>query len=157
MPGPLHDHLAGQINRIIFGQLDDFIKQVGTKTAELAGSIYPLESADVKFPSRLARHKNKKGPDKSYVHEPCDGYPPLVIEVAWSQDPLDLSKLAKKYIQGSKGAIRTMIGINLPYWRPTEAVPGTPATFSIWRPGQTNKRGVPSVIQSDERVRYPTI
>ena len=157
MPGPLHDHVAGQINRVILGQLDAFIKQVGTKTAELAGSIYPLESADVPFPSRLTGNKNKKSPDKSYGHEPCDGYPPLVIEVAWSQNCLDLRKLAKRYIQGTKGTIGTVIGIDLQYWRPNEAAPGTPASFSIWRAGQPNLRGVPSIVQSDERVRSPAV
>jgi hypothetical protein len=157
MPSKLHDHVAEQINRVILRQLDAFIEQGETKTAELAGNIYPLGSADVEFPSRLTGNKNKKSPDKSYGHEPCDGYPPLVIEVAWSQNRLDLPKLAKRYIQGTKGAIRTMIGIDLQYWRPTEAAPGTPASFSIWRAGQPNLRGVPSVVQSDERVRSPAV
>jgi len=156
MPGKLHEHVAGRINRIILRQLDAFMEQIGNKTAQVAKSIYELESADIKLPSRFrGGKKNKKSPDKSYGHEPCGGYPALVIEVAWSQRPLDLLKLAKRYIEGSKGRIRIVIGVDLEYQRSPAATPATPARFFIWRAGPPNQRGVPSIPRPDETVRSP--
>jgi Uma2 family endonuclease len=98
MPSKLHDYVAEQMNDIIREQLKDFKGLLGTRTAQIAKNLYGIGSADIKFPSRIRGKENKKSPDKSYGHRPCKGYPALVIEVAWSQRPLDLPKLAKRYM-----------------------------------------------------------
>ena len=157
MPSKLHNYVAEQMNDIIREQLKDFKGLLGTRTAQIAKNLYGIGSADIKFPSRIRGKENKKSPDKSYGHRPCKGYPALVIEVAWSQRPLDLPKLAKRYIQGTKGRIRTVIGVNLEYQRTAEVTAGGPASFLVWRAGQPNERGVPSVGQPDERVRGPSV
>lgn len=141
--------MVEQLNRIITTQLDIFINQAGKRTAQLADSIYSVGSASIEAPSRFGGEHNTKSPDKSYGHEPCDGSPTLVIEVAWSQRSLDLPKLAKRYIQGSKGQIRTVIGVDIPYRRPGEE--GTSAGFSIWRVEQ-NEEGLALVGQPDKKV-----
>jgi hypothetical protein len=157
MTSKLHDSVAEEIHDRIILQRDAFKGQVGTRTAELAGSIYGIGSAKEKFPARSKGKKNGKCPDKSYLHKPCKGYPALVIEVAWSERPLNLRESAKKYFQGSKGKIRTMVGIDLQYRRITPADPATPASFLIWRAGEQNERGVPSISEPEKMVKSPSI
>src|SRR5436305_1555169 len=77
----------------------------------------------------------------------CSQLAPQTLQVAWSQRPLDLPKLAKRYIQGTRGQIRTVIGVNLEY----QCTAGGPASFLVWRAGQPNQGGVPSVGQPDEK------
>ena len=137
MPSKLHNYVAEQMNDIIREQLKDFKGLLGTRTAQIAKNLYGIGSADIKFPSRIGGKKNKK--------RPCKSYPALVIE------------LAKRYIQGTKGRIRTVIGVNLEYQRTVEVAAGGPASFLVWRAGQPNERGVPSIGQPDERVRGPSV
>lgn len=97
MPGPLHEFVAGWIHDIIVEQRFIFKQRPGTRSTLLAQSIETQESTDIKFPTRFLAKSDKKGPDKSYGHEGC-AYPALVIEIAWSQRPLPLALLAKRYI-----------------------------------------------------------
>lgn len=67
-------------------------------------------------------------PDLSYTFEDCS-VADLLVEVAWSQSKLKLSDRAKRYIEGSDGNIRTVVGLNMnDIYRG-----GRNATFSIWR------------------------
>ena len=85
------------------------------------------------------------------MHEGCDNYvPTLVVEVAWSQRPLDLAKLAKEYIQS--GEVRTVVGIDVSHQRTREVAPGTSARFLIWRAGLLNQRGKYSAGEPFEQV-----
>ena len=51
-----------------------------------------------------------------------------MLEVAYSQKEKDLRDLAERYILGSDGNIRIVVGLGLNYRQPGKA------TISIWRP-----------------------
>lgn len=160
MPSELHEHMAEQINRAITTRLDKFIERSVTMTSkqtpQLAGDILTRGSADMKFlvPGRVRKKYNKNSPDKSYRHRACPEYPGLVIEVAWSQRPLELHKLAKRYIQRSNGRIRTVVGINIEYQDARSL-----ADFSVWRAGEADGGGKVSevsIVESEiHRVSRP--
>lgn len=153
MPGPLHEFVAGRIHDIIVEQRLLFKQRSGTSTALLARSIETQESTDVEFPTRFSEKTNKKSPDKSYGHQDCL-YPALVIEIAWSQRRLDLPVLAKRYIQRSKGGIRTVVGVKIEYQHTT----GAKAHFLVWYAGRPNKRGVIEVNSPNiETVNYTSV
>jgi hypothetical protein len=89
----------------------------------------------IKFPTAHTSLSQRKDPDLSYkfLQEGCK-FPGLVIEVAWSQRKLDLERLAKRYIEGSNGDIRTVVGVNLNDIYHARRNEGTAtATFSVWR------------------------
>ncbi|KAF4629889.1 hypothetical protein G7Y89_g8261 [Cudoniella acicularis] len=56
-----------------------------------------------------------------------DKYPGVVLEVAYSQKKKDLRDLAERYILGSDGNIRIVVGLGLDYQQEK-------AGISIWRP-----------------------
>ncbi|KAJ8131301.1 hypothetical protein O1611_g2326 [Lasiodiplodia mahajangana] len=114
MPSFLHDGLAEEVGMDIGAWLRNI--QNGTicsnqKTIEIAECIGGSGTANMTLPATTTQ-TGRKGPDKAYQHSECD-YPGLVIEVAWSQRELDLPQLAEDYIIGSKGEIKTVVGINI--------------------------------------------
>ena len=154
MASMLHEHIIDMMLIRIGIQLENFTVLSGTRaaerTAEVAKNILPAGSAQLEFPRR--RKNNLKRPDKCFMHKGCDNtLPALIVEVAWSQRPLDLAKLAKEYIQS--GEVRTVVGIDLSYQRTREAAPGTSARFLIWRAGPPNQSGKYSAGEPFEQVR----
>ncbi|CZR65286.1 uncharacterized protein PAC_15186 [Phialocephala subalpina] len=137
MPGAVHEFVAGRIHDVIVEQRFIFKQRPGTRSALLAQSIQTRESTDIQFPTRFLAKSDKKSPDKSYGYKDCL-YPALVIEVAWSQRPLPLALLAKRYIQRSKGEIRTVVAVKIEY----QQTMGARAHFLVWYAGRPNKRGV---------------
>jgi hypothetical protein len=65
-------------------------------------------------PALKPRNQEYKGkiPDGVLQVPGCE-YPPLVIEIGWSQDKHDVENKAKYYLENFDGQIRTVIGINL--------------------------------------------
>ena len=155
MASALHEHMIYEIFFAIRTQLKNFTVLSGTRaavrTAEIAKNIHSTGSAQLKFPRR--KKNNLKRPDQSFRHKgPChNNFPALIMEIAWSQTPLDLAKLANEYI--GSGEIRTVIGIDLTYQRTPEVAPGTSARFLIWRAGLPDRRGKYSAGEPFEQVR----
>jgi hypothetical protein len=134
--------IAG-MNRAVIKQLDDFERSAG-KAAELAKGIEEWGSPKITINSRSKGKDNKKSPDKTYGHEDCKStHPGLVIEVAYSQDASELFELAKKYIEGSNGETRTVVGIDIDY----KHTPGGYAKFLVWHAGK--EKGATKAILSD--------
>lgn len=149
MPKALHETLAGLIiDNDIFSQIRRLRESPDTKTAEVASRISPTRSTSLKFRANDDEY-NKHEPDLSYRSRRSK-FPGLVIEISWSQRPLDLPRLARSYIQGSNGLIRTVIGVNVEYPNADYA------TLSVWRAefGQSNKTLSANEIIVN-KVNYP--
>ena len=136
----VHDTMAAEIG----GELLSDIKQIKRWTdpskkgvVAIAERLIATGSSKITIPLRNRRN-DKKAPDASFQHRDCQ-FPGLVIEVAWSQRRLDLPDLANRYILGSNGEIRTVIGVNLndiykAQIKGAKATPTyAPATFSVWQ------------------------
>ncbi|CZR65298.1 uncharacterized protein PAC_15198 [Phialocephala subalpina] len=161
MPKEIHEYVGEKIGVRIGSQLERFQEGAfSKKTAELAKSIKPRGSAEIKFPTRFNEDSDTKSPDKSYKHKECK-YPGLVIEIAWSQEQKPLSMLADRYFQKSEGGIQTVIGVNLEY-NPKIGRPGRkvkPATFWIWHMDSSKegliKAGLPKTEEFRDENKKP--
>ena len=82
-------------------------------------------------------------------------------EVAWSQRKLDSPKLAERYIQGSNGEIRTVVGVNpndtyREKQRKGAETTDVSATFSVWRAKLDNSSGETNVtVEESVRNQVP--
>ncbi|KAI0410470.1 hypothetical protein F5X98DRAFT_385566 [Xylaria grammica] len=124
MAGKFSDMIVRWLGNIANGSLCrvDYTKEL---TMEIAGKISSSLAKRVK-PSEP--RDDRLEPDLSFKHENCR-VADMVIEVAWSQSKLQLPDRARRYIEGTEGAIRTVIGLNMNdiYGG------GRQATFSFWR------------------------
>jgi hypothetical protein len=77
-------------------------------------------------------HVNKHTPDACFKHSKAK-WPGVVIEVAYSQKPKDLGRIAWDYIGDSNGGIQVVIGLNLNY-------NDKGASLSVWRPHITTEK-----------------
>ncbi|KAK3047584.1 hypothetical protein LTR09_010968 [Extremus antarcticus] len=75
----------------------------------------------------------RRCPDATFYHPEQPHLPSLVLEVAYSQTYEELEKLAISYITDSQGAIKCVVGLNLPFPLQSGAARST-ATLHIWRP-----------------------
>jgi hypothetical protein len=83
-------------------------------------------------------------PNLSFTHDDCE-VADLVVEVAWSESSLNLSDRATRYIKGTKGAIKTVIGLSMN----DIYCGGRRATYSIWKARQDGDLWEPSTIVSN--------
>ncbi|TKA62120.1 hypothetical protein B0A49_13504 [Cryomyces minteri] len=62
-------------------------------------------------------------------------WPPLALEISYSQKRKGLEDLAYSYIRGSGGNIKTVVGLDIEYTPPGKASKTKKATLSVWRYG----------------------
>ena len=139
MPGRIHENLVAATETKVIESLYEFKRSSTVEIARVAVGIRSVRSGDVD----LSRSTTKT-PDSSFENVDCPIYPSLVLEVAHSQRQLPLEKLAKDYIQKTKGAIRTVVGIKVDY----ESGANT-ARFMIWQASKPNGNGEISVSEPD--------
>lgn len=77
---------------------------------------------------------SRNNPDAGFRHAQAP-YPSVILEVAYSQRPKDIQKLAYRYISGSKGHVKAVIGLNVEYTNPRQLTTTKEATVSVWRLG----------------------
>lgn len=158
MPSVCHEGVAERVNRIITDWLTALIEGRftinGTPCSEVTRqtveNVEPAGSGEVEFEYR----RTKYHPDVSFrFREPR--FPALVIEVAWSQPFSDLQRKAIRYIQYSRGDIRTVVGLCLNdiYQNidPQQSGRGR-ATFSVWRSEFDTATGRATAVLTDEEV-----
>ncbi|KAF5967851.1 hypothetical protein FCOIX_11691 [Fusarium coicis] len=113
MPSYVHDSFAGSFNTAVLAKLWS-LEAVDTDTAKFVANIRSMLSTDITLDNRKqpaspgddVNKKEHKSPDLQYRH--LGSYDSgVVIEVAYSQQAKELKKLAKAYIGGSKGGIKT--------------------------------------------------
>ncbi|RWA04049.1 hypothetical protein EKO27_g11054 [Xylaria grammica] len=159
-PSNFHESMAGELQTVIDRWLGEIIK--GTlfgldssekskeeikmsrkETERIAREIHPTLATRVEYgnpqPERLE-------PDLSFTYEGCE-IADLVVEVAWSQKVLNLADRARRFIEGTKGAIQTVIGLNMN----DICLGACRATFSIWKGHQDGDHWSYTLV--DEKVR----
>ncbi|GAW20783.1 hypothetical protein ANO14919_102940 [Xylariales sp. No.14919] len=141
-PSNFHESMAGELQTVIDRWLGEIIKGTlfgldssekpkeeikmsRTETERIAREIHPTLATRVEYgnpqPDRLE-------PDLSFTYEGCE-IADLVVEVAWSQKALNLADRARRFIEGTKGAIQTVIGLNMN----DICLGACRATFSVWK------------------------
>ncbi|KAI0474680.1 hypothetical protein F4859DRAFT_514529 [Xylaria cf. heliscus] len=135
MPSEFGKAMVGEFNTMIIiwlGKIADgtLCKVESTKieTMRIANGIKSTLAQTVKCSEP---RDDQLEPDLSFTCKGCRTAD-LVVEVAWSQSNLNLSDRATRFIHGTKGAIRTVIGLNMnDIYRS-----GCRAMFSVWEAEQ---------------------
>lgn len=130
MPSHMHEGMAGALNKVIIkwlGQIED------GKHCENDKSLETTQLVAQEMESFLAtrvkvNHETRQEPDLSFSYK-AGRTAGLVVEVAWSQYKLKLAERADRYIRGTEGRVRTVIGINLN----DIYKGGREAWFSVWK------------------------
>lgn len=91
-----------------------------------AKDVCSTGAVDLELPPDGDGHINIHTPDGSFWHLQAT-WPGVVIEVAFSQSPKDLGRLAWEYISDSDGGIQVVVGLDLAYNTKE-------ATLTVWRP-----------------------
>ncbi|KAF5021479.1 hypothetical protein F66182_6479 [Fusarium sp. NRRL 66182] len=128
MTSPTHDTFVYSLSRSI----DQEIQRVGRDNSQVSGFTSQIEGGGSsriylgdkeeqdEIPNCLRRQ-----PDGQFRFEGAE-FPGVVIEVSYSQDGKQLSKLAKQYINYSEGNIKAVICVDINYGN-------TQSTVSLWK------------------------
>ncbi|KAI0414010.1 hypothetical protein F5X98DRAFT_390226 [Xylaria grammica] len=160
-PSNFHESMAGELQTVIDRWLGEIIKGTlfgldssekskeeikmsRTETERIAREIHPTLATRVEYgnpqPDRLE-------PDLSFTYEGCE-IADLVVEVAWSQKALNLADRARRFIEGTKGAIQTVIGLNMN----DICLGACRATFSIWKGHQDGDHWSYTLVDEKEFI-----
>ncbi|KAH9204659.1 hypothetical protein DL95DRAFT_471291 [Leptodontidium sp. 2 PMI_412] len=131
-----------------------FIKMPG-----IIHEICDIKSAGGGSDLRFEGHYAERQPDVGFRHlnppqtkkKPKSPYPAFIIEVAASQTSEDLENMAYDYINGSKGKIKTVVGIDVGYKKQNvlkNKYSSKLATISIWK-AKTKGRDVEPFRNAD--------
>lgn len=139
MPSYLHDTVARRIGKAIDLELGSIRNKSSVEDIiNILDDLGPTSTSKLTLPA-VDGHVDKKEPDEAWRYQHCK-FPGVVMEVAWSQRKLELEDLVKRYITGSKGEIRTVIGWNLndiykgrANMELKTSLPTASATFSVWQ------------------------
>ncbi|KAF2435355.1 hypothetical protein EJ08DRAFT_580620 [Tothia fuscella] len=129
MPTAIHECIGRRIDRFIDSRLEEIGRGSGM-ASEFAQKILVMGSTTIHLPTYYDPYgkPSKHDPDASYKHADAE-YPGVIIEVAYSQTPKNLDRLAHSYLLNSGTSVRAVVGINIQYggdcWYK--------ATLSIWR------------------------
>jgi hypothetical protein len=122
------------VSRVVF-EIERQLRQLrasgNTISQAFAEEVRHNGSPDLTLLSDDDRHVNKHTPDACFEHSEAL-WPGVVIEVAYSQKPKDLGRIAWDYIGDSDGSIQVVIGLNLNY-------NDKGARLSVWRPNITTR------------------
>jgi hypothetical protein len=142
------------VSRII-DEIESQLRQLrasgNTISQAFAEKVWRNGSLDLTLLSDDDRHVNKHTPDASFKHLKAM-WPGVIIEVAYSQKPKDLDRIAWDYIGGSGGGIQVVIGLNLNY-------KDKGASLSVWRPTITTEedgRRYFDCVRTVHQVRIPS-
>ncbi|KAI0803395.1 hypothetical protein GGR55DRAFT_399288 [Xylaria sp. FL0064] len=132
MPSAFHETMAGKLNDMIIKWLYDIEKgllcTVGTSKESTMKHATRIGSTLARRVDLDEPRDNRLEPDLSFTHDYSD-VADLVVEVSWSQSQLRLPDRVTRYIKGTKGEIRTVIGLSMnDIYRG-----GRRATFSVWK------------------------
>ncbi|KAA6414449.1 MAG: hypothetical protein FRX48_01198 [Lasallia pustulata] len=126
MPSKVHEicvlRLVGQID----SQLEHYRVSGDPRNQAFAKDVCSTGAVDLELPPDGDGHINIHTPDGSFWHLQAT-WPGVVIEVAFSQSPKDLGRLAWEYISDSDGGIQVVVGLDLAYNTKE-------ATLTVWRP-----------------------
>ncbi|KAJ2986302.1 hypothetical protein NUW58_g5095 [Xylaria curta] len=161
MPSNFHESMAGELQTIIDRWLGEIlngtafgvespekskeeIEKSRTETKRIAREIHPTLATRVEY---REPHLDRLEPDLSFTYEACE-IADLVVEVAWSQRALKLADRARRYIEGTKGAIQTVVGLDMN----DIYLGGHRATFSIWKGRHYDDRWSYTLVDNQEFI-----
>lgn len=130
MPSHMHEGVAGALSeKIVEWYLEIRKGHLCKDKRTLEATKKVTRKLRSKLATRvLVNDKTRQEPDLSFSYN-RGKTPGLVVEVAWSQYSLKLPARADRYITGSKGRVRTVIGIDLR----NVYDGGREAWFSVWQ------------------------
>ncbi|TKA72915.1 hypothetical protein B0A49_08443 [Cryomyces minteri] len=129
MPTRLHDTLIARVVARLKEQLDT----ISSTNAEVRKTIKKI-SPGMQWTVPLSF--TPRSPD--YVFGFMATYwPPLVLEISYSQKREDLDDLAYSYVHDSGGEIKTAIGLDIEYTPPRGSTKTKKATLNVWRYGSS--------------------
>ncbi|RSL53182.1 hypothetical protein CEP51_014938 [Fusarium floridanum] len=154
MPSPTHDAFVCLVDRAIcdelarIGRHDDTASPFTSQILGAGSSRIFLNDDDDEESERNDRDslpkQTRRQPDAQFQHRKA-AFPGVVVEVSYSQDRKQLSKIAKQYIHHSDGNIKAVICIDINYG-------SSQSTISLWKPRFTPERGSNTVIMDIEHV-----
>ena len=155
MPSILHDNFTRNVEHEIKSQLDNLAGRSDLLRA-FAEKITLDGSGRIEFGSPEVIAENPESAQTSHEPDASFGYidavyPPVVVEISYSQKRKDLAKLADSYILDSDSNIRLVVGLDIEYLGTKKA------TISMWRPrlvtddGANNKVLVVEQVQDEVR------
>ncbi|TKA54920.1 hypothetical protein B0A49_13521 [Cryomyces minteri] len=143
MPTRLHDKFIVRVVARLRAQLATLtsanpdIRETVSRVSEGMQWTVPLGSMADSRPEREGGeifNATPRSPD--YVFEYAAArWPPLVLEISYSQKRADLDDLAYSYIRGSSGNIKTVVGLDIEYTPPGKSQKTKKATLDVWRYG----------------------
>ncbi|TAQ84869.1 hypothetical protein B7494_g6802, partial [Chlorociboria aeruginascens] len=110
----LHECCVSNLEFEIRLQLKQYQEDGNRESQAFAKLIQSSASKDLKFPPDDDGHVNVHCPDISFMHWWAK-WPGVIIEVAYSQSPKKLDRLAWSYIINSNGGIQVVVGLDLDY------------------------------------------
>ncbi|KAI0512698.1 hypothetical protein F5B22DRAFT_648546 [Xylaria bambusicola] len=143
LPSGFHEIMAGRFSDMIVGWLACIangslcrVDRSKESTMEIA-----INSSLAKTVKPIEPRGDRLEPGLSFRHQGCR-VADMVVEVAWSQNKLNLPDRARRYIEGTGGAIHTVIGLSMnDIYRG-----GRRATVSVWRAEQEGERWKRSTV-----------
>ncbi|RSL82715.1 hypothetical protein CEP52_016899 [Fusarium oligoseptatum] len=157
MPSPTHDAFVCLIERAICDELarigrdDDTASPFTSQILGAGSSRIFLDGYDDDKEEESERNERdglpkqtRRQPDAQFQHRKA-AFPGVVVEVSYSQDKKQLSKIAKQYIYHSDGDIKAVICIDINYG-------SSQSTISLWKPRFTPERESGTVIMDIEHV-----
>ncbi|KAL2349889.1 hypothetical protein BJ546DRAFT_579660 [Cryomyces antarcticus] len=143
MPTRLHDKFIVRVVARLRAQLatltsaNSDIRETVSRVSEGMQWTVPLGSMADSRPEREGGeifNATPRSPD--YVFEYAAArWPPLVLEISYSQKRADMDDLAYSYIRGSSGNIKTVVGLDIEYTPPGKSQKTKKATLDVWRYG----------------------
>lgn len=129
MPSPIHDTFVYSLS----SSIEQEILRIGRDNSQLRGFTSQIKgsgSSRIYLGDKEKQDKIlkclRRQPDGQFGHKEAE-YPGVVIEVSYSQDGKQLSKIAKQYIHYTDGNIKAVICLDINYGN-------TQSTVSLWRP-----------------------
>jgi hypothetical protein len=132
MPSPTHDTFTASLSGAITHELlrlsreNSRVQNFASQIKSNASSRILLSYEDVQDDGETILRHLRRQPDGQFGHKKA-AFPGIVIEVSYSQDGKELSKLAKQYIHYTDGNIKAVICIDINYGN-------TQSTVSLWKP-----------------------
>lgn len=129
MPTAVHELFIDGVEDAIRSQLKD-IRGGSGSAATFARSVQAARSTEIYFPVEdlPTGTRSKHEPDASFWHSDAQ-YPGVIIEVAYSQNRKNLSRLAEDYLLDSDASVQVVVGLDIEYG----SVKSRKATLSTWR------------------------
>ncbi|KID74890.1 uncharacterized protein G6M90_00g107630 [Metarhizium brunneum] len=143
MPSAVHDFFSN----LVAGELRDRLQGIasqGGNIGTLAANIISGGSSRIRLSEGVPESSSviERRPDAQFQHTGAV-YPGVVLEVSYTQDGKNVSKIAQDYILYSNGDVKAVIGVRVNKDKD--------ASLSLWSPKYTRSDGK-EVLEAEEII-----